>query len=400
MTIRINKEKCVGCSACLRACPYDAIDMIDRKAFLNASCVHCGSCVDSCSFKAIDSVAGSVGKTDLSGFKGVMVFAERRGEVLAKVGLELLGRGRALADARGATLSAVVAGMRLDESAAQLIAHGADMVYLVEDPELVEYRTAPYARVLTGVIREAKPELVLIGATPTGRDLAPRVANRLRTGLTADCTSLDIEEGTGLLLQTRPAFGGNVMATIVCPNHRPQMSTVRPGVMKPLPADKSRKGEVKKMKISLKPADLTAIIREVALETTLRADLSEAEVIIAGGRGVGGKAQFGLIEELADAFGGQVGASRAAVESGWVAHYHQIGQTGKSVSPRLYIACGISGAVQHLAGIAGADYVVAVNRDPECPMVKAADVAIIGDLHQVIPLLAAEIRSLKKEAVR
>ncbi|MFZ2958102.1 MAG: electron transfer flavoprotein subunit alpha [Candidatus Ozemobacteraceae bacterium] len=400
MAIQIIKEACVGCSACLKACPYDAIDFIDRKAVLNASCVHCGSCVDSCKFNAIISVAQAAGKTDLSEFKGVMVFAERRGETLAKVGLELLGRGRALADARKVSLSAVVAGNHLDAAAAQLIAHGADTVYVAEDPLLAEYRTAPFARVLTGIIRDVKPELVLIGATPTGRDLAPRVANRLKTGLTADCTSLDIEEGTGLLLQTRPAFGGNVMATIVCPNHRPQMSTVRPGVMKPLTADPNRKGEVRKIKIGLKPTDLTVTIREVVLETARNVDLSEAEIIVAGGRGVGGKTQFGLIEELAQALGGQVGASRAAVEAGWVGHDHQVGQTGKSVSPKLYIACGISGAIQHLAGIAGADFVIAVNRDPESSFVKAADVAIVGDLHQIVPLLAAEIRNLKKEAAR
>ncbi|HNV72099.1 MAG TPA: electron transfer flavoprotein subunit alpha/FixB family protein, partial [Candidatus Ozemobacteraceae bacterium] len=285
-----------------------------------------------------------------------------------------------------------------ERHAATLIAHGADVVYIVEDPQLKEYRTAPFARVLTSVIRDVQPEIVLIGASITGRDLAPRVANRLRTGLTADCTGLAIEEGTGLLLQTRPAFGGNVMATIICPNHRPQMSTVRPGVMKALAADPSRKGDVRKMKIGLKDIDLKVLVKEIVKETTKRVDLSEAEIIVAGGRGVGSKAQFSVIEDLAAALGGEIGASRASVEAGWVGHDHQVGQTGKSVSPKLYIACGISGAVQHLAGISGADFVIAVNRDAEAPIMKSADIAIVGDLHQVVPLLAAEIRRVRKEA--
>ena len=398
MAIRILKDPCVGCGACLKACPYDAIDLVDRKAVMNDACVHCGACVESCKFKAIESVAEAAPKADLASWKGVLVFAETRGTQLAKVGIELLGCGRALADTRKVPLMAAVFGHKdLEPLAKQLVAHGADLVLVVEDPHLAEFRTAPYARALTGVIRDVKPEIVLVGASVIGRDLAPRVANRLKTGLTADCTGLAIEDGTGLLLQTRPAFGGNVMATIICPNHRPQMSTVRPGVMKPLAADPGRKGEIRKLKIGLKPEDLKVLIRETIVEAGHKVDLAEAEIIVAGGRGVGGKSQFGLIEELANAVGGQIGASRAAVEAGWIAHEHQVGQTGKSVSPKLYIACGISGAIQHLAGISGADFVVAVNRDPEAPIMKAADVAIVGDLHQVVPLLASEIRAMRRE---
>lgn len=398
MAIRIDKTTCVGCGACLKACPYDAIDMIERKAIMNANCVHCGSCVDSCKFKAITSVASDAPKADLTEWKGILVFAETHDGAPAKVALELLGRGRGLADERNVPLYAALLGHQVQPMTETLIAHGADVVLTVDDPQLAEYRTAPFCRALTGIIRDVKPEIVLIGATIIGRDLAPRTANRLRTGLTADCTELAVETSSGLLLQTRPAFGGNVMATIVCPNHRPQMSTVRPGVMKPMAVDSTRKGEIRAVKIGLKDIDLKVIVRETITSAARHVDLSEARIIVAGGRGVGGAQQFGAIRDLAAVLGAEIGASRAAVESGWIGHDHQVGQTGKSVSPKLYIACGISGAIQHLAGISGADFVVAVNRDELAPIMKAADVAIVGDLHQVVPLLTAEILRQRKEA--
>ena len=399
MAIKIDKELCVGCNACLKSCVYDAIDLIDRKAIQNDNCIHCAACIDTCKFDAIFHVQEAPAK-DLNAYRGVLVFVETRSENIAKVSLELLGCGRGLADTRKAPLIAALIGHEVEALAPRLIAHGADLVILVEDPQLKQYRTAPFCRMLTSIIRDVKPEIVLVGATVTGRDLAPRVANRLRTGLTADCTSLAIEDKTGLLLQTRPAFGGNVMATIVCPNHRPQMSTVRPGVMKPLEQEPSRKGEVRRLKVALKDLDLKTIVREIVKETCRRVDISEAEIIVAGGRGVGGKTQFQSIRDLAAAFGGEVGASRAAVESGWIEHDHQVGQTGKSVSPKIYVACGISGAVQHLAGISGADFVIAINRDIEAPIMKSADVAIVGDLNQVVPLLTAEVRRLRKEAAQ
>jgi electron transfer flavoprotein alpha subunit len=400
MAIRIEKELCVGCSACLKACLYDAIDMVDRKAILNNSCVHCGACVDSCKFKAIISSGTSAPAKDLTAYKGVLVFAETRDGHLAKVALELLGCGRHLANTRNAKLHAVLLGKNVESLAKTLITYGADEVHVVDDPHLEEYRNAPFARALAGVIGEIMPEIVLIGATITGRDLAPRVANRLKTGLTADCTGLAIEDGTNLLLQTRPAFGGNVMATIICPNHRPQMSTVRPGVMKPLSPDSTRKGAIRRVKVSIKEADLKVLIKEIVKETYKSVDLSAAEIIIAGGRGIGSPAGFTKIKELAAAMGAEIGASRAVVEAGWIDHDHQVGQTGKSVSPKLYIACGISGAVQHMAGIAGADFVVAINRDAGAPIMKSADVALVGDLHQILPLLTAEITRIRKETAQ
>ena len=400
MAIFIDQNLCVGCAACLKACPYDAIDLIDRKAILNDSCVHCGACVDSCKFKAILSRAGDGPRKDLSEYRGVAVFAETRHGSLAKVALELLGCGRALAQARGVSLSAYLIGHGVHPLAQELVAHGADQVVVVDDSRLAQFRTAPFCRALTSVIQRQKPEIVLIGASGIGRDLAPRVANRLKTGLTADCTGLAIEEGTGLLLQTRPAFGGNVMATIACPNHRPQMATVRPGVMKPLPRDDQRQGTITTANVTIKEADLKVVVRDIIRQTGKKVDLAEATIIVSGGRGVGGGKGFDALRDLAAALGGEVGASRAAVESGWIEHDHQVGQTGKSVSPRLYIACGISGAIQHLAGIAGADFVVAINRDPQAPIMKAADVAIVGDLHQVVPLLAAEVRRARQEADR
>lgn len=398
MAIFITPELCVGCRACLKACPYDAIDLINRKAVLNENCVHCGACVESCKFKAILSRDGASPAKDLSTYAGILVFAETRGQHLDKVSLELLGAGRNLADARKASLSAILLGNKVESLATSLIHAGADRVYVLEDSEFAQFRTGPFARALTGAIREIKPEIVLIGATTTGRDLAPRVANRLKTGLTADCTELAIEEATGLLLQTRPAFGGNVMATIVCPNHRPQMSTVRPGVMKPCATDLSRTGEVHKLQVQLKDQDLQVTIREILHETRQRVDLSQAEVIISGGRGMGGPQGFNELKQLAEELRGEVGASRAAVEAGWIDHDHQVGQTGRSVAPKLYFACGISGAIQHLAGIAGADFVVAINRDAEAPIMKRADVAIVGDVHEVLPILTQQIAHMRKEA--
>lgn len=396
MAIRIDSELCVGCGLCQKACLYDAIDLVDRKASLKDTCVHCGACVESCSFQAIISETSEGRGKDLSAYKGVMVFAETRGNRTAKVGLELLGCGRRLADELGVPLHAVLIGAGVSALVAEVTQYGADVVHVVEDPKLNDYVNGPYSKALATVIQKQKPEIVLIGATISGRDLAPRVANRLKTGLTADCTRLDIEEGTGLLLQTRPAFGGNVMATIACPNHRPQMSTVRPGVMKPISPQMEKTSEFIEHHIELGDDDFAVMVREVLKSVEKHLDLSEAEIIVSGGRGLGGPNGFKYLKELADCLGGEVGASRAAVDAGWIDHDHQVGQTGKSVSPKLYVACGISGAIQHLAGIAGADFVIAVNKDAEAPIMKAADVAMVGDLYKIVPLLVSEIQKSRE----
>lgn len=397
MAVIIKQELCVGCGLCLKFCPYDAIDLIDRMAIMNEQCVHCGACIDGCKFRAIVSVDEAVPPKDLSSYSGVMVFAEVRHEKLSKVGIELLGIARALADCRNSKVSAVIMGAKVSHLTRHLVEHGADKVFSIEDPSLEHYINGPFSRAFAIAIQQEKPEIVLVGATTIGRDLAPRVANRLKTGLTADCTELSIDQATGLLLQTRPAFGGNVMATITCPNHRPQMSTVRPGVMKPIPADPSRKGEIKTISVKLKERDLGVVLKEIMIDTAKKVDITQAEVIVAGGRGVGGAKGFEMLEQLARAFRGEVGASRAAVESSWIAHDHQVGQTGKSVGPRIYIACGISGAIQHLAGISGADYVIAINIDPNAPIMDRADVGIVGDLHQIVPMFISRLLDLRRE---
>ena len=279
-----------------------------------------------------------------------------------KVGLELLNPGRRLADKQGGKLVAVVIGDNIAASVEAAGSHGADQVIAVEGPEYKSYSTDAYANALCHMVEKYGPSTLMIGATPNGRDMGPRVSCRLNTGLTADCTALDIDEESGNVAWTRPAFGGNLMATIMCPDHRPQIGTIRPGVFK--------------------KADVTE---------------NKAEVIVSGGRGVGGPDGFKVLEELANVLGGTVGASRAAVDSGWIGHSHQVGQTGKTVAPKLYIACGISGAIQHVAGMSGSDTIIAINKDPEAPIFGIADYGITGDLFEVVPALTAEIKKLKEQ---
>lgn len=311
------------------------------------------------------------------------------------VGYELLSVGRTLADKLGEKLVAVVLGKGVKPVAAQSIAYGADQVLLVEGDEYETYNTDAASYAVTTLIEKYKPSVVLYGATNNGRDLAPRVACRLETGLTADCTELDIEEETGLLVSTRPTFGGNLMATILCPDHRPQMSTVRPGVFKRGLPDESRTGEVIEENIHLESDQIRVKLVERIKEVAEAVNLEEAEVIVSGGRGLKDEKGFELLQELAQLLGGTVGASRAAVDAGWIPHAHQVGQTGKNVSPKLYIAVGISGAIQHLAGMSGAGTVVAINKDPDAPIFGVADYAVVGDLFEVVPALIEAIRTQK-----
>ncbi|QIB25909.1 electron transfer flavoprotein subunit alpha/FixB family protein [Caloranaerobacter azorensis] len=329
-------------------------------------------------------------------FKGVYVFVEQREGEIQRVSLELIGKGRELADKIGESVTAIILGYNIKDKADTLIHYGADEVIYIDDKILEVYMTEPYTKALTEVIKSRKPEIFLIGATAIGRDLAPRVSARIHTGLTADCTSLDIEEGTGNLLMTRPAFGGNLMATIVCPDHRPQMSTVRPGVMPLFEKDESRVGKVEEFKINFSKEDVNVEILEIVKEKKQKIKIEEANVLVAGGRGIGSPEKFELLKKLADELGGLVAASRAVVDAGWIDREHQVGQTGKTVRPDLYIACGISGAIQHLAGMEESDFIIAINKDPEAPIFEVADIGIVGDINKVIPALIEEIEAVKK----
>lgn len=388
MPVWIIEDKCTGCGLCVRACPYGGVEVEDKLARLTERCTHCGACLDSCKFEAMASDLEVEAAPDFSAYQGVWVVAEGRDAELHPVSLELLGEARRLAADLGQDVAAVLIGRGVGSLAETLVAYGADTVYVAEHDELEPYRTLPFTRVLAGVIAEHRPNIVLVGATPQGRDLAPRLSRRLDLGLTADCTQLDIdrEEG-GRLLQTRPAFGGNVMATIVSPKSRPQMATVRPGVMAALEADPKRSGRVVDVDVSLDPTDLALVIRSVAEAGRRTVNLSQAKIIIAGGRGVGGAEGFEMLFDLARVLGAEVGGTRVAVEEGWLPVERQIGQTGQSVSPELYIAVGISGAVQHRAGIMGARYIVAINRDATAPIFEVADYALVGDATKIVPAL-------------
>lgn len=335
--------------------------------------------------------------------RGVWVYAEHRKGEITRPTLELLGVGRRLADKLGTPLSAVLIGHRVGGLARVLAEHGADKVYFAEDEALKHYNTLLHSKVLADLIAEEKPEIVLFAATTTGRDLAPRIAAKLETGLTADCTDLDIGDYTdpstgktykNILYQIRPAFGGDVMATIVTPERRPQMATVRPGVFKaPKPAP-NREAEIVKVKVEFGCEKDVLEVVEVVLDES-EVPLEDARIIVSGGRGIGGPEGFQLIEELARLLGGQVGASRAAVDAGWISRAHQIGLTGKTVKPDIYIACGISGALQHIIGIKNAKTIIAINKDPEAPIFKYADYGIVGDLFQIIPVLIRKISEKK-----
>lgn len=334
---------------------------------------------------------------NIADYKGVWVFAEQRDGELQKVALELLGKGREIADKLGVELTAVLLGNKIDNIAKELLAYGADKVIYAEDERLAHVTTDAYTKVICDLVNEKKPEVMFIGASFLGRDLGPRIAGRLGTGLTADCTGLDVEEGTGHLLMTRPAFGGNLMATIMCTEHRPQMSTVRPGVFDKLAKDESKVSEAKIEKVTpvLEAADLRIKVVEAVKIAKEVADIGEAEVIVSGGRGVGSKENFALLQELADALGGTVAGSRAAVENGWIDHALQVGQTGKTVRPKLYIAVGISGAIQHLAGMQDSDYIIAINKDADASIMHVADLGLVGDFTKIIPELVAQVKSYK-----
>jgi len=400
MAVWIEKDECAGCETCVEACPVAAISMRDGLAVIDDKCNSCGACIESCTTGAIRSDA-AVAKADLSAYKDVWVVAETKHGKVRSCTHELLGCGRGLATALGQKLCAVLAGKNVKGYAGEMAEFGADVVYVLEDAGLEEGRTLPHARAVADVVRERKPAVVLLSATPFGRELAPRISRRLGVGLTADCTELGIEGTTKNLLQTRPAWGGNLMATIYSPEARPQMSTVRPGVMKALAKEPGRKADVVAVPVKLKPEDGRLLVLELKKEAHKKVDLTEARIIVAGGNGVGSKEGFRMLEELAGLLGAEVAGTRIAAEEGWVSPDRQVGQTGQSVCPDLYIACGISGAIQHRSGMAGAKTIVAINSDPNAPIFQVADIAINADLFKVVPELINALREdAKKEACR
>ena len=389
----IDIETCIGCGVCEEVCTFDAIEVIDGVAVVNEKCTLCGSCVDSCEVEAlsIDSKKKAV-QANLAEWSGIMIFAEYRHGKVVPVSFELLGIGRELADRQKVSLSAVLLGSGLGDAARDLVSYGADIVYQVDDPALEYFTDEIFGNILEDVVREQKPEVVLAGATAIGRSFIPLVATSLATGLTADCTQLSIRPDDGVLLQTRPAFGGNIMATIECPFTRPQMSTVRPRVMKAVQQDLNRKGEI--INYQPQPERLQSkvkVLRSV-LEEQDQVNITEGEIIVSGGRGLDNEKGFELIKQLADAVGGAVGASRAAVDSEWIAYPHQVGQTGKTVNPKHYIACGISGAIQHVVGMQSSETIVAINKDPHASIFDVATYGIVGDLFEVVPKLIEKIK--------
>jgi electron transfer flavoprotein alpha subunit len=406
MGIYVLEDKCTGCSVCVKKCPFGAIRMMNKKASILDTCNMCRACLDVCRFDAIceaedeanDEIKVNSG-VDLSDSKDIWVFAEQKEGKILDVAFELLGEGRRLADKCGQKLCAVLLGHNISDQAAELIYFGADKVFVYDNEELGVYQDDLYTTIMTELILENRPSVVLFGATSTGRSLAPRLAVRIKTGLTADCTGLDIDDETGNLLQTRPAFGGNIMATIECPNHRPQMATVRPKVMKAIQKDTGRTGEIVKRGFDTAGVDLKTVVLEVVKDIQETVNLADANIIIAGGRGMGDAKNFKLLEDLAKVLGGAVGASRAVVDSGWISYPYQIGQTGKTVCPKIYFACGISGAVQHLAGMSSSDIIIAINKNKDAPIFDVATYGIVGDCLEVIPALIREFEKIRSSNV-
>lgn len=388
MAVQVLKEKCRGCSICVKNCPFEAITMEQKLAVIGTACTGCGVCVEKCPFHAIEKTEETKEQgVDLSQYHGVWVFAEQREGRLMQVAIELLGEGRKLAESIGTELCAVLLGDQVEHLAEELMGYGADKVYMAEAPDLKDYTTDTYTKVIHDAIEKYKPEIVLLGATHIGRDLGPCLAVKCNTGLTADCTRLEIDPEDKKIKQTRPAFGGNLMATIVCPNHRPQMSTVRPGVMEKAVYDPNRRGRIIPLAVDLKEEDMRIKVLEIVKNLGETVSLTDAKIIVAGGMGLGKPEGFELLKKLADKLGGTVASSRACVDAGWIDHSYQVGQTGTTVKPKIYFACGISGAIQHIAGMQNSDYIVAINKNEAAPIFEIADYGIVGDLYKVIPAI-------------
>jgi len=391
--IRVIESRCTLCRKCVDVCPYSCITIQEESVRIDeACCQFCRACQAVCEPEAIEIVTVELEQVEKDAYKGVMVFAEQRMGKIAPITFELLGKGRELADKLGEPLSCVLLGNGMKENASELVDFGADIVYLYDSPSLETFREDSYTELISSLAKEEKPSVMLFGGTSFGKSLASRTAARLDTGLTADCTGLDIDEN-GNLVQTRPAVGGNVIATILCENHRPQMATVRYKVMERAVRRSGREGKVIEKKMPEKLLDRTRVI-DTVLEEEEDQDIEDAEVIVAGGMGLGKPEGFKLIRELAEALGAAFGASRAVVDEGWAPRTHQVGLSGKTVRPRIYIAIGISGAVQHLAGMRNSETIIAINEDPKAPIFDIATYGIVGDLYEIVPELIHQIKEL------
>lgn len=395
--IEINQQLCNLCELCIKKCPFGALELKDNKIVVNEKCTGCGICVKACPSKAITLLFKPVRKkaVNLDNYRGVWVFIEQSNNCIASVSFELLGEGRKLANKLNVELCAVLLGNNVSGLTQEIASFGADKIYLIDHPVLSHYRTAPYLEAIVHLSKKYNPEIILYGATVMGRDIAGAVATTLETGLTADCTGLDIEENTRNLKQTRPAFGGNIMATIMTKFNRPQMATVRPRIMKSLPKDPNKTAQIIKEEFPLSEENMKSKLIEFIPSTEKTTPIEDAQIIVSGGKGMGGAKNFELLEEFAHRLGGVVAGSRKAVEAGWVPVSSQVGQTGKTVRPKIYFACGISGAIQHLVGMQTADMIVAINKDPNAPIFKIANYGIVGDLFEVIPKLSKELNEIK-----
>jgi len=394
--IKVIKEKCTGCEVCLKVCPVEAITMKEKKAVIDLDkCTLCGVCRDACKFEAIEIVKEVATKKDLSAFSGVWIFAEQHQGELCSVAYELLAKAKQLAADLNTYVGAVLLGSNIKAKAQDLISRGADKVFLVDNPGLKNYIAENYTKVIVDFVNKHRPEIFLAGATSCGRSLVSRIAINIKAGLTADCTALDIDVDKKILIQTRPAFGGNIMAQIISPDFRPQMATVRHKVMPEATPDATRVGEIIEEQFQGKIDDRVKFL-DFIKEQTATLNLTEADIIVSGGRGIGGPENFNILQDLAQSLGGAVGASRAAVDAGWIAYSHQVGQTGRTVCPKLYIACGISGQIQHLVGMQSSKTIVAINKDPDAPIFKVADFGLVGDIFEIVPLLTKKINSIKK----
>ena len=388
MGIRVNLEKCIGCTLCVKACALNAIDIVNKKAIINTEkCNLCAACLEACKkYQAITIIReDTYNKVNVNDYKNVAVFIEQRDKVIAGVSYEMLGEAKKLANQLGEKCIALLIGHNLHDKAKELVHYGADHVYYYDGESCDLFRDETYAEIASRFIKDFKPSIFIAGATAIGRSFVPKIAAKVYGGLTADCTKLEVDPDKKILLGTRPAFGGNLMATIICPRHRPQIATVRHKVMQPAVYNPQLQGEVSIYTIAPGSIAERTKILDIVEEVEATVNIAEADVIISGGRGLGCAENFKLIRDLAFVMGAAIGASRAAVDAGWIPYSHQVGQTGKTVCPKLYVACGISGSVQHQAGMQSSDYIIAINKNPDADIFQIANLGIVGDVLEILP---------------